>query len=147
MHQARARALGTAKGSCERSSSATGTGVTVRGHRPHPPAQARGMWLALDHLHPGLVRDFGAEQLRIGAPECGSWVRVDLDGDGTCSVTQCGPRAIWPEIEETVEWWRAAGEPSSYRIEFDADGTQRAVARHGRTSCPGRLTTTAPSAT
>nr|WP_246204134.1 protein-L-isoaspartate O-methyltransferase [Streptomyces tailanensis] len=111
---------------------AIGVGVTVRGQSPPPPVQARGMWLALDHLHPGLVRDFGAEQLQIGAPECGSWVRVRPDGEGTCSITQSGPRAIWEEIEQIADRWLAAGEPSSYRIEFDADGTQRATAGHGR---------------
>ncbi|KUM92654.1 protein-L-isoaspartate O-methyltransferase [Streptomyces cellostaticus] len=107
-------------------------GVTVRGHRLPPPTQARGFWLALDHLRPGLVRDFSAEHLQIGAPEDDSWVRVIPDGAGTCSVTEFGPRAIWQEIEEVEIRWRATGEPGVYRIEFDADGTQWAVAGHGR---------------
>ncbi|MFJ1974070.1 protein-L-isoaspartate O-methyltransferase [Streptomyces sp. NPDC087903] len=37
-----------------------------------PPADTdRGLWLAADHLLGGLVRDFGAEHLSIGAPGCG----------------------------------------------------------------------------
>jgi hypothetical protein len=111
---------------------ATAEGVTVRGHRLPPPREARGFWLALDHLRPGLVCNFGAEHLQIGAPECGSWVRVSPDGDGTCSVTEFGPRGIWHEIEEIAAQWRAAGEPDAYRIEFSADGKQWAVAGSGR---------------
>jgi protein-L-isoaspartate O-methyltransferase len=57
-----------------------------------PPADtARGMWLALDALHPGLVRHFGAEDLTIGAPECGSWMRVRAAGYRRWDVTACGP--------------------------------------------------------
>ncbi|MDX2880696.1 protein-L-isoaspartate O-methyltransferase family protein [Streptomyces ipomoeae] len=111
---------------------ATADGVTVRGNRLPPPRQARGFWLALDHLRPGLVCNFGAEHLQIGAPECGSWVRVSPDGDGTCSVTESGPRAIWDEIEQIAARWQAAGEPDTYRIEFSASGKQWAVAGSGR---------------
>lgn len=115
-----------------RAQMATAEGVTVRGNRLPPPREARGFWLALDHLRPGLVRNFGAEHLQIGAPECGSWVRVSPDGDGTCSVTEFGPRAIWHEIEQIAARWRAAGEPDAYRIEFYADGKQWVVAGSGR---------------
>jgi protein-L-isoaspartate(D-aspartate) O-methyltransferase len=111
---------------------ATAEGVIVRGHRLPPPREARGFWLALDHLRPGLVCNFGAEHLQIAAPECGSWVRVSPDGDGTCSVTEFGPRSIWHEIEEIADQWRVAGEPDAYRIEFSADGKQWAVAGSGR---------------
>ncbi|MGP4087832.1 protein-L-isoaspartate O-methyltransferase family protein [Streptomyces sp. KR55] len=111
---------------------ATAEGVTMRRHCLPPPREARGFWLALDRLRPGLVRNFGAEHLQIGAPECGSWVRVSPDGDGMCSVTEFGPRAIWHEIEQIAARWRAAGEPDAYRIEFDADGMQWAVAGSGR---------------
>ncbi|MGW9024872.1 protein-L-isoaspartate O-methyltransferase family protein [Streptomyces sp. NPDC055722] len=107
---------------------ATQEGVTVRGRRLPPPKEARGFWMALDHLRPGLVCNVSVEHLQIGAPECGSWVRVIPDGEGTCSVTAFGPRAIWQEIEEVTLRWRAAGEPGVYRIEFHADGTQWAVA-------------------
>jgi hypothetical protein len=88
--------------------------------------------LALDHLRPGLVRNFGAEHLQIGAPECGSWVRVTPEGDGTCSVTEFGPRGIWHEIEEIAARWQAAGAPDAYRIEFHANGAQRVVVGSGR---------------
>ncbi|GGZ93038.1 protein-L-isoaspartate O-methyltransferase family protein [Streptomyces bluensis] len=115
-----------------RAQMATAEGVTVRGHRLPPPPEARGFWLALDHLRPGLVRNFGAEHLQIGAPECGSWVRMSPNGDGMCSVTAFGPRAIWHEIEQIAARWQAAGEPDAYRIEFYADGKQWAVAGFGR---------------
>ncbi|MEU9396732.1 protein-L-isoaspartate O-methyltransferase [Streptomyces sp. NPDC048324] len=111
---------------------ATAEGVTVRGYRLPPPEEARGFWLALDHLRPGLVCNFSARHLQIGAPECGSWVRVSPVGDGTCSVTGFGRRAIWHEIEQIADRWRAAGEPDAYRIEFSADGKQWAVAGSGR---------------
>jgi hypothetical protein len=71
-------------------------------------------------------------ELRVGAPLDGSLGRVHSDGDGTCSVTAFGPRAVRREIEETAARWRAAGEPDAYRAEFDTDGTQWAVAGHGR---------------
>ncbi|WP_245173287.1 protein-L-isoaspartate O-methyltransferase family protein [Streptomyces aureus] len=107
-------------------------GVTVSRLRPPPPDAARGFWLALGHLRPGLVRNFGAEEVAIGAPQDDSWVRVTRDGV-KCTVTEFGPRGIWQEIEEIATRWRAAGEPSEYRIEFDPDGTQWAVAGSGRT--------------
>jgi protein-L-isoaspartate(D-aspartate) O-methyltransferase len=113
---------------------AAGRGRTVRGCPAPPPRQARGMWLALDHLRPGLVRNLGAEHLEIGAPECGSWVRARPDGDGTWTVTECGPRALWDEIRQVAARWRAAGEPAAYRIGFDADGEQWAAAGRGRTA-------------
>jgi protein-L-isoaspartate O-methyltransferase len=113
---------------------ATHEGGTVRGQRLPPPKEARGFWMALDHLRSGLVCNVSAEHLQIDAPRCGSWVRVIPDGAGTCSVTAFGPRAIWQEIEEVMAQWREAGEPESYRIEFDADGAQWAVAGCERTT-------------
>ncbi|WP_405814194.1 protein-L-isoaspartate O-methyltransferase [Streptomyces sp. NBC_01390] len=113
---------------------ATHEGVTADGRRPPPPDTARGFWLALGHLRPGLVRNFGAARMEIGAPEDDSWIRVSPDGEGTCTVTEFGPRAIWPEIEEIAARWRAAGEPATYRIEFDPDRSQRAVAGDGHSS-------------
>ncbi|WP_254646777.1 protein-L-isoaspartate O-methyltransferase [Streptomyces sp. GbtcB6] len=124
-----------------------GGGVATRGHRPPPEAEARGMWLALDHLHPGLVRAFGAPGLQIGSPACGSWVRVSLEGDGTCTVTSSGPRAIWEEIEETAARWQAAGEPALYRLEFASDGTQWASAGHGGNRLSWQLTDHRPDRT
>ncbi|MEU6379551.1 methyltransferase domain-containing protein [Streptomyces sp. NPDC046909] len=115
-----------------RSRMTTQAGVTVSGLRPPPPDAARGFWLALGHLRPGLVRHFGAEEVAIGAPQDDSWVRVGRNG-ATCTVTEFGPRGIWQEIEEIATRWRAAGEPGEYRIEFDPDGTQWAVAGSGRT--------------
>jgi hypothetical protein len=57
---------------------------------------------------------------------------VSPDGDGTCSVTEFGPRAIWHEIEQIAARWQAAGEPDTYRIEFSANGKQWAVAGSDR---------------
>ncbi|MFD7323941.1 methyltransferase domain-containing protein [Streptomyces sp. NPDC059875] len=106
-------------------------GRTQRSRLAPPQDAARGMWLALDHLHPGLVRHFGAEDLTVGAPECGSWMRVKAAGYRRWDVTTCGPRDIWAEIQEVADRWRAAGEPDVYRLHFDADGIQRATSPNG----------------
>ncbi|WP_435057724.1 protein-L-isoaspartate O-methyltransferase [Streptomyces sp. bgisy060] len=104
----------------------------TRRTRVAPPADtARGLWLALDALHPGLVRHFGAEDLVIGAPECGSWVRVRPVGSRRWDVTACGPRDVWAEIQDAAARWRAAGEPAAYRLHFDTDGVQRATSPNG----------------
>ncbi|WP_261993349.1 protein-L-isoaspartate O-methyltransferase [Streptomyces sp. 3211.6] len=73
-------------------------GSTRTTHTGPPPDDARGLWLALDHLHPGLVRNWAADHLVIGAPDCGSWVTARPDDSGTWTVTVCGPRDIWAEI-------------------------------------------------
>ncbi len=96
-----------------------------------PPADTeRGMWLALDYLHPGLVRHFGAEDLAIGAPECGSWMRARPVGHRRWEVTVDGPRDIWEEIHDVAGRWRAAGSPHTYLLQMEADGAQLAT-----TSC------------
>lgn len=92
----------------------TAEGRTQR-TRPAPPVDtARGMWLALDALHPGLVCHFGADDLTIGAPECGSWMRARAVGHRRWDVTARGPRDIWAEIQDVAARWRAAGEPAAY---------------------------------
>ncbi|GAA3479602.1 ATP-grasp peptide maturase system methyltransferase [Streptomyces yanii] len=100
-----------------------------------PPTDAdRGLWLAADHLLGGLVRDFGAEHLVIGAPACGSWLRVEPVRRSRWDVTIHGPRDIWKEIQDLVVRWRAAGSPNRYRLLFEADGGQQAVSTCGRLS-------------
>ncbi|MET9694955.1 methyltransferase domain-containing protein [Streptomyces sp. NPDC006514] len=106
-------------------------GRTQRSRLAPPQDAARGLWLALDHLHPGLVRHFGAEDLTVGAPECGSRMRVKEAGYRRWDVTTCGARDIWAEIQEVADRWRAAGEPDVYRLHFDADGSQRATSPNG----------------
>ncbi|GAA2408150.1 methyltransferase domain-containing protein [Streptomyces glaucosporus] len=118
---------------------AAGNGSTSHSRLAPPPDAARGMWLALDHLHPGLVRHFGAEHLVVGAPECGSWLTVRPGGEGVWTVTASGPRDIWDEIQDTAARWRAAGEPGAYRLEFGPGGEQWASAGHGRGTLSWRL--------
>ncbi|MFE0087723.1 protein-L-isoaspartate O-methyltransferase [Streptomyces sp. NPDC058991] len=99
-----------------------------------PPDSARGMWLALNHLFPGLVRHFGAEDLTIGAPECGSWIRLRPAGYRRWDVTVAGPRDIWAEIQDVAGRWQAAGSPQTYRLQICADGTQRVTTACGALS-------------
>lgn len=114
---------------------ATQPGTWTRRSMPAPPADAdRGLWLAADHLLGGLVRDFGAEHLLIGAPACGSWLRVRPVGRSRWDVTIHGPRDIWKEIQDLAVRWRAAGSPSRYGLRFEADGRQQAVSACGRLS-------------
>ncbi|MFJ4877304.1 methyltransferase domain-containing protein [Streptomyces sp. NPDC088745] len=108
----------------------TADGPTRRTRLAPPADTARGMWLALDALHPGLVRHFGAEHLTIGAPECGSWMRVRAAGDHSWDVTTRGPRDIWAEVQDAAARWRAAGEPAAYRIHLDTDDVQRVTGPH-----------------
>ncbi|MFJ7969644.1 protein-L-isoaspartate O-methyltransferase [Streptomyces sp. NPDC096324] len=108
-----------------------GGGRTQRSRLSPPQDAARGLWLALDHLHPGLVRHFGAEDLTVGAPECGSWVRVKEAGYRRWDVTTSGPRDIWAEIQDVAGRWRAAGAPNVFRIHFEADGIQWAASPNG----------------
>lgn len=109
----------------------TADGWTQRSRLAPPADTARGMWLALDALYPGLVRHFGAEDLTVGAPECGSWMRVRAAGRRRWDVTTCGPRDIWAEIQDAAARWRAAGEPAAYQLHFDTDGSQRATSPNG----------------
>ncbi|MFF5553615.1 methyltransferase domain-containing protein [Streptomyces olivaceoviridis] len=109
----------------------TADGWTQRSMLAPPEDTARGMWLALDHLYPGLVRDFGAEDLTIGAPECRSWMRVRAVGHHRWDVTTSGPRDIWAEIQDVAGRWRAAGAPDVFRLQLDADGSQRATSPNG----------------
>lgn len=101
-----------------------------------PPADTdRGFWLAADHLlGGGLVREFGVEHLMIGAPGCGSWLRVEPVGHQRWNVTTQGPRDIWKELQDLADLWRAAGSPDRYRLSFDPDGGQRAASECGRLS-------------
>ncbi|MFH9561247.1 protein-L-isoaspartate O-methyltransferase [Streptomyces globisporus] len=110
---------------------ATADGWTQRSLLAPPPDTARGLWLALDFLHPGLVRDFGSEDLTIGAPGCRSWMRVRAVGQRRWEVTTSGPRDIWAEVQDAAARWRAAGAPNVFRIHFDADGGQRATSPNG----------------
>jgi protein-L-isoaspartate O-methyltransferase len=97
-----------------------------------PPGDTdRGLWLAADHLLGGLVRDFSTEHLVIGAPACGSWLRVEPVGRSRWNVTTHGPRDIWKEIQDLAGQWRAAGSPSRYRLLFEPDGGQRAISASG----------------
>lgn len=101
-----------------------------------PPTDTdRGLWLAADHLlGGGLVRDFGAEHLVIGAPGCGSWLRVELVGHRRWNVVTHGPRDIWREIQDLAALRRAAGSPDRYRLFFEPGGGQRAASECGRLS-------------
>ncbi|MFI5986843.1 methyltransferase domain-containing protein [Streptomyces sp. NPDC051555] len=110
-----------------------------------PPDTARGFWLALNFLNPGLVRNGGAEDLVIGAPACGSWVaaRPDSTATGSWEVASAGPRDIWEEIQHTASRWAAAGSPGAYRLDFAADGQQQLSGGAGR----GELLWTLPAMT
>ncbi|GHA51924.1 hypothetical protein GCM10010345_65690 [Streptomyces canarius] len=102
-----------------------------------PPADAdRGLWLAVDHLLGGLVRDFGAEHLVIGAPRCGSWLRVEPVGHRRWNIITQGPRDIWKELQDLKARWQAAGSPSRYRLYIEPDGGQHAASACGRLSWP-----------
>ncbi|MEU0100382.1 methyltransferase domain-containing protein [Streptomyces sp. NPDC006267] len=92
--------------------------------RELPSAGDRGFWLAADHLLSGLVRDFGAEHLAIGAPICGSWLRAAPAGRGW-QVAAHGPRDIWAELHGLADRWREAGSPHCYRFEITEEGSQR----------------------
>lgn len=101
-----------------------------------PPTDAdRGLWLAADHvLGGGLVRDFSAEHLSIGAPGCGSWLRVKPAGLSRWDVTIHGPRDIWKELQDLAVRWRATGSPDRYRLLFEPGGGQRVTSACGRLS-------------
>lgn len=107
---------------------------TRRGLSSLPEPAQRGFWTAADHCVGGLVRDFGADDLVVGAPGCGSWLRMSPMDEGRWAATTSGPRDIWSELSELAARWRAAGCPASYRLSFDADGDQRAASACGRLS-------------
>ncbi|MFJ9613474.1 protein-L-isoaspartate O-methyltransferase family protein [Streptomyces noursei] len=96
-----------------------------------PDESAYGLWLALDHLAPGLVRDYQAEHLTLVAPDENSWVVVRPAADGNWMAESVGDRLIWAEVEEVHARWVAAGEPTSYRLEIAADGTQHVTSATG----------------
>ncbi|TPQ17135.1 protein-L-isoaspartate O-methyltransferase [Streptomyces sporangiiformans] len=106
-------------------------GRGFRSHQAPPPDEARAFWLAVDALMPGLVRNWSADYLVIGAPACGSWLTARPDGSGAWTVTVRGPRDIWDEIQNVAARWRAAGEPTSYRLHVDAQGEQWVSAASG----------------
>ncbi|MGW2402922.1 hypothetical protein ACWCXK_00080 [Streptomyces sp. NPDC001739] len=111
----------------------SGAGGHVLHSRQAPPAdQSRALWLAVDHLRPGLVRNWEADHLMIGAPACGSWLTARPDGSGGWTLTVCGPRDIWDEIQTIAARWRAAGSPDSYRLHFAADDQWVSAGRGNR---------------
>ncbi|WP_371666500.1 hypothetical protein OG985_47460 [Streptomyces sp. NBC_00289] len=74
------------------------------------------------------MRDFSAEHLVIGAPACGSWLRVEPVGHKRWNVTTQGPRDIWKALQDLAARWRAAGSPSrtaSTSIRTAASGQPR----------------------
>ncbi|MEU0075039.1 protein-L-isoaspartate O-methyltransferase [Streptomyces sp. NPDC006332] len=107
-----------------------------------PPDGARGFWLALDHLRPGLVRNWSADHVVIGAPACGSWLTARAAGADRWSLTACGPRDIWGDIQDVAGLWRAAGEPSTYRLHLE-DTQQWATAGSATAELSWQLPNTA----
>lgn len=106
-----------------------GDGGRIIHSRKAPPADTtRAFWVALVALFPGLVRNWSADHLMIGAPACGSWLtaRPD-DASGGWTVTVFGPRDIWDEIQSVATLWRAAGSPSAYRLHLDPDTREQWV--------------------
>ncbi|MEV0373332.1 protein-L-isoaspartate O-methyltransferase [Streptomyces sp. NPDC050636] len=115
---------------------AAGDGGRSFHSRQAPPAgKPRALWLAVEALRPGLVRNWGADHLMIGAPACGSWLTARPDASGGWTLMACGPRDIWDEIQTVTARWRAAGSPTSYRLQLEPEGEQRVSAGHG----PGAL--------
>ncbi|KUJ43324.1 protein-L-isoaspartate O-methyltransferase [Streptomyces albus subsp. albus] len=112
---------------------ATGEGAQTFSSRIGPPPdEPRALWLALEGLFPGLVRNWGADHLMLGAPACGSWVTAQVDGAGGWTVCSHGPRDIWEEIQTTAARWYAAGRPDAYRLHLDPGGRQWVSASTGR---------------
>lgn len=114
---------------------ATASGAWTQRSTLAPPADTdRGLWLAADHLLGGLVRDFSAEHLTIGAPGCGSWLRAEPVGRSHWKATVHGPRDIWKELQDLAARWRAAGSPQRYRLRFRPDGSQHVSSARGHLS-------------
>lgn len=97
-----------------------------------PDESAYGLWLALDHLVPGLVRDYQAEHLTLIAPDEDSWVVVRPTVGGGWMTESVGARPIWDQVEEVHARWVTAGRPTSYRLDIAADGTQYVTSGTGR---------------
>lgn len=106
-----------------------------------PERSQRGLWVALAHLAPGLVRAADTDRLVLHSPAHASAVAVTADGTGW-RVEQTGPRDIWGEVREIHNRWTAAGRPQQYRIEVTADGQQHVSADTGAAA----LTWTLPTA-
>lgn len=106
-----------------------------------PPEEARGFWLAVAHLVPGLVRDFSAERLTLIAPREDSWAVVGPDGD----VEEVGSRPLWDEVCEAYARWCRAGRPEKYRLEVASDGRQYITAGAGTDELTWELPTPAGS--
>ncbi len=106
-----------------------------------PPEEARGFWLALAHLAPGLVRDFSAARLTLIAPREDSWALVGPDRD----VEEAGPRPVWDEVCEVWERWERAGRPEEYRLEVAADGRQYVTSSASAAALAWELPTPAAS--
>lgn len=114
---------------------ATGTGDWTQRSFLRPPMDTdRGFWMALDLDRPGLVRNFGATDLTIGAPKCGSWMRVREAGYRRWEVMSSGARDIWAEIHDVAGRWRAAGSPHTYRLDFGLGLQQRVSSPDGSLS-------------
>ncbi|MFE0055400.1 protein-L-isoaspartate O-methyltransferase family protein [Streptomyces sp. NPDC059003] len=111
-----------------------------------PPAKTgHGMWLALDYLAPGLVRDYKAEHLTLVAPDEDSWVVVRPAPGGGWIAASVGERPIWDQVEEVHARWVAAGKPSSYRLDIAADSTQHVTSGTGRAALEWTLPHDAPA--
>ncbi|MEU5832435.1 methyltransferase domain-containing protein [Streptomyces diacarni] len=115
------------------------TSRSFRSDQAPPAEEAGGFWLALDALHPGLVRHWGVEGLALGAPGCGSWMTARPDGTDSWSVTTSGPRDIWAEIHQTAARWQAADAPAVYHLTLEESGEQRVSAGHGTNVLAWRL--------
>jgi protein-L-isoaspartate O-methyltransferase len=113
---------------------------TFRSRQAPPPDETRALWLALQFEFPGLVRNWGADHLMIGAPACGSWLTARPDPAGGWLLAARGPRDIWDEIQQIAARWRAAGQPELYRLEFGPRGEQWASAGAGKNILSWQLT-------
>lgn len=52
----------------------------------------------------------------------GAWAEVDITSrDGRFTVTQCGPRRIWDQIERTADHWSHLGQPCADRFGVTAN--------------------------
>lgn len=126
--------------------SAREEGHTFHSRQAPPPDEARALWLALQFLCPGLVRNWSADDLMIGAPACGSWLTARPDPADGWTLTTHGPRDIWHEIQHVAARWRAAGQPDAYRLEFGTRGEQWASAGTGCNALSWQLTDPQPRA-
>ena len=119
----------------------TGTPVRTATRSAPPDRSLLGLWVAVAHLAPGLVRAPDTERLVLHAPDQLSVAVVQADGTGW-NVERTGPRDIWAEVELVHESWTTAGRPAHYRIEITPDGQQHITGGTG----PSPLTWTLPAA-